>query len=328
MSGSEHPTPAVRLPGLPATADVSGPRLSDEEARRLWQRAAELQADASRVLEERSKDLARRDDGDAGGGYSVEHVRQAAVEAGISSEFVEMALEERTDGTAAKPTRFQRIMLGKERPPLMARRTYDHPAADVFAAMQRVLPALALNLVDTRGGDPLEGGWMHFELRSSGFSQTDRVTFDLYQWADVRELHVRLLPLGEERCEVTIRAPLDYSRKISSRVFAVIAPVSGGLVAAISGGVLTAVVGGLGLAPVAATLLLAGGAAGGFGAGTVGTLAGLRRLSKSGWRKGQSALERILASFETDVRTGGAFRITGPPPRPGIDLSLPGPPIS
>ncbi len=317
--------PAARPPGLPVTAEVTDPRLSDEEARRLWQRAAELQADASRVLEERSKDLARRDDDETGSGYSVDHVRQAAVEAGISQEFVEMALEERTGGVAGEHTRFQKMVLGKERKPLMARRTYEHPAADVFAAMQRVLPALALNLVDTRGGDPLEGGWMHFELRSSGFSQTDRVTFDLYQWADVREIHVRLAPLGEDRCEVTIRAPLDYSRKLSSRVFAAIAPVGGGLVAAISGGVLTAVVGGLGLAPLAATLLLAGGTVGGFGAGTAGTLAGLRRVSKHGWRKGQSALERILASFETDVRTGGAFRIAGPPPRAGIDLAPPGP---
>ena len=303
------------------------PRLSDEEARRLWPRAAELQADAARVLEERSKDLVRRDDDQTVDGYSVDHVRQAAVEAGISPEFVDMALEERTEGGAGEHTRFQKLVLGEERRPLMARRTYDHPAGEVFAAMQRVLPALALNLVDTRGGDPLEGGWMHFELRSTGFNQTDRITFDLYQWADVREVHVRLLPLGEERCEVTIRAPLDYSRKLSSRVFAVIAPVGGGILAAITGGAMTAVVGGLGLGPLAATLVLAGGVAGAFGAGTAGSIAGLRRLSKSGWRKGQSALERILASFETDVRTGGAFRISAAQARPGADPTFPGPPI-
>lgn len=165
---------------------------------------------------------------------------------------------------------------------------------------------------------------MHFELRSAGFNQTDRITFDLYQWADVRELHVRLLPLGDDRCEVTIRAPLDYSRKLSSRVFAGIAPVGGGLATLIAGGVLTAIVGGLGLAPLAETLVFVGGAAGAFGVGTAGALSGLRRLSRSGWRKGQSALERILASLETDIRTGGAFRVSAPPPRSGIDLSLPG----
>jgi hypothetical protein len=303
------------------------PRLSDEEARRLWQRAAELQADASRVLEERSKDLVRRDEGDGGDGYSVEHVRQAAVEAGISSEFVDMALEERVDGGTGQTSRFQRVMLGDARKPLVARRVYEHPAGEVFAAMQRVLPALTLNLVDTRGGDPLEGGWMQFELRSSGFNQTDRITFDLYQWADVRELHVRLVPLGDERCEVTIRAPLDYSRKLSSRVFAGIAPVGGGLLAAISGGVLAAVAGGLGLAPLAGALLMAAGTVGAFGVGVVGSVGGLRRVAKSGWSKGQSAIERILASLETDVRTGGAFRITAPTPRSGGDRSLPGPPV-
>lgn len=295
-------------------------RLSDDEARRLWQRAAELQAEASRELESRSKELAQRDDASGVEGFSVEHVREAAVEAGISAEFVEMALEERAEGRSDEATRFQKLVLGETRQPLTERRTYEYSAGEIFAAMQRVLPSLGLNLVDTRGGDPLEGGWMYFELRSSGFAQTDRITFDLYQWADVRELQVRLVPRGEGRCEVTIRAPLDFSRKLSSRVFAGLAPVGGGIAAGITGAVLAGVVGALGLAPLAETALMLTGAAGAFGVGTWGSLAGFRRLGRAGWRKGQSAIERILASLETDVRTGGAFR----PPRSGVDLSLPG----
>ena len=73
--------------------------LSEEEAARLWQRAAQLQAEAARKAEE----LAQAADGahesapenkdvDAPGGYALTHVRSAALEVGIGSEFMDAAL--------------------------------------------------------------------------------------------------------------------------------------------------------------------------------------------------------------------------------------------
>ena len=72
-------------------------RISEEETRALWQRAAELQAEAARRLEERSRQLTPR--GDPSGtaeveGYPLANVRAAAEEAGISPEFVDHALAE------------------------------------------------------------------------------------------------------------------------------------------------------------------------------------------------------------------------------------------
>ena len=69
--------------------------LTEDEARRLWQKAAQLQAEAARLAEAKASHDAegdvegpRRD----GEGYALVHVRAAAVEAGISEEFVDAAL--------------------------------------------------------------------------------------------------------------------------------------------------------------------------------------------------------------------------------------------
>lgn len=288
-------------------------RLSDDQARRLWQRAAELQAEAARTLEERSKGLAEREAADdAGSGYSLAHVRQAAVEAGISPEFVDLAIDEAGDdldhdeGLAGK-------IVGDGPRVITVSRIYEYPAAKVFQSMQRVLPQLRLNLVDTRG-EPLEGGWMHFELPSVGLQDTNRLMVDLYHWADVRELHLRLAPLGDDRCEVTVRAPLGYSRKLGGWVLGALAPVGGLLAALLTGAITASILGGVALAPLMEVLLPWIAAAGAFGGGTAAGLKGLRTLTRSGWAKGEAALERLLGTLATDVRTGGAFQPVLPPP--------------
>ena len=65
--------------------------LTEEEAARLWSRAAQLQAEAIRRSEasetaEASADLVARE------GYDLEHVRTAAIEAGIGAEHFDAAL--------------------------------------------------------------------------------------------------------------------------------------------------------------------------------------------------------------------------------------------
>ncbi len=58
--------------------------LSEEEAARLWERAAQLQAEAAgRIEAPEVTDAAM-----ASPGYALAHVRSAALEAGIASEFV------------------------------------------------------------------------------------------------------------------------------------------------------------------------------------------------------------------------------------------------
>lgn len=77
-------------------------RISEEQARRLWERAAQIQAEAARREEERAKEDASKGapdrllpgDVDEGEGYSLTHVRQAAIEVGIQPEFLDLALGE------------------------------------------------------------------------------------------------------------------------------------------------------------------------------------------------------------------------------------------
>ncbi len=305
---------------------TEGPRLTEEQARRLWQRAAELQAEAARTLEERSEGLARREAGadvdDDGSGYSLAHVRQAALEAGISPEFVQLAVQETRAGRLgpAAAGAFADRVMGEGPTWLESTRIYDHSAATLFESMQRVFPRLRLDLVDAQVGEPSEGGTMQFELPTVGYAET-AVMKNLYHWADVRELHVRLVPLGEDRCEVSVRAPLGWSRRMGAWVSAALSLLGGGVVGLIAGGIGAAVVDGMTLSALAELLAVWGPAAAGFGAGTWSSLRGFRALSRLGWGKGQSGLDRLLASLATDIQTRGAFQ---PAPAPPSAIQIPG----
>ena len=115
------------------------------EARALWHRAAELQAEAARRLEERSRQLAPRghpSDTAEVEGYRLADVRAAAEEAGISSEFVDHALVEahnRTlvEGAQARPSAMAARFLGQPPLTLEVSRVIHAPAEEVYGAMQR-----------------------------------------------------------------------------------------------------------------------------------------------------------------------------------------------
>lgn len=296
--------------------------LSDDEARRLWQRAADLQAEAARRLEERSRALVRGEHTEAG--YRLADVRQAAVEAGISPEFVDLALAEGPGG--ARPGTLDRWadrFLGEGPRALVVTRRFEHPAPHVYGAMQRIFPRFRLTLVDSRGGAPLEGGVLVFELPAvTGTEPTESILRDLLWWADVREVHVRIQPLDEERCEVTLRAPTAYARKLNLAV-------GGGLVGLM--GLFTS----LGAAALALPLLVAIGLASagaelaamaaavalGFGTGSGTGVVAWRGLYRWGQRRGEAALHRLLQALAVDLKTGGAFQTPPETPR-----ALPHPP--
>jgi eukaryotic-like serine/threonine-protein kinase len=71
-------------------------RIPEDAARAIWLRAAELQAEAERRLEERARQIpaVTGDDDSESEGLRPEDVRAAAEEAGISPEFVQIALAE------------------------------------------------------------------------------------------------------------------------------------------------------------------------------------------------------------------------------------------
>jgi hypothetical protein len=77
-----------------------GNRLSEEEARRVWKRAADLQA---AVADPQSRAPAVPTDSGQQTGYAVRQVCEAAAEVGIGPEFVVLALAEGQD--TASPSR-------------------------------------------------------------------------------------------------------------------------------------------------------------------------------------------------------------------------------
>jgi hypothetical protein len=266
-------------------------------------------------------------------GYRLAHVRQAASEAGIAPEFVELALAEAggASGEQRRTDSWADRFLGRGPRSLVATRRFDHPAHEVYASMQRVLARYRLSLMDSRGGEPLDGGVLVFELPSVGFESTEAILTDLYTWADVRELHVRLQPLDEGRCEVTLSAPVGYARRLSLGVGGAAAGVVGvvGALAAAALAMPLIVAAGLGVVGEAAALATAAAVGLGVGGGT--GVRGMRALYRWGQRRGASALERLLQALGVDLRTGGAFQPPSAAPRlpdgpPHLPPGTPGPP--
>lgn len=313
--------------------------LSEAQAARLWRRAAELQAEAARRLEDRSKQLAPR--GDTGArddddGYELSHVVSAAIEAGISPEFVEFAVAElRNERRLAvrdrdAVDRLADVMLGN--PPRSAEVSRVIPASPdrVFMAMQRVFPSEPYGLVlkDTHGPDPLTGGVLVFDVPAwTGLESSERLAYQARGWADIRQLYVTLTPLETDppSCEVTIRTPLRHSRRVNFWGSAVVSGFTGlgGAAAGLALGLAAA--GTAGLAPILAGALAAASAVTVGGAVGGGTALGYRSLYRFGLRKGVRALEGLLVALDVGIRTGWSFgpQVTGVPPLPPPPVSPP-----
>jgi hypothetical protein len=297
--------------------------LSEERARAIWKRAAQLQAEAAHRLEERSRALVTRGEAkEASHGFRVRDVEAAAVEAGISKEFVHLALSEVAESeTRAKPlpawadgaaTR----LLGTSQRSLEISRDLQAAPAEVFEAMQRLLPAhpYFLALRDTVGQNLLDGAILAFEVPSVWSSPYTDFRTEM-AWADMRELHFVLRPLSQSEIvatQVRITVDLTWSRKLNwwvgagtSGLFAAGGGAAGGAIAA----------GMFGLGALIALPIAAAGAA--AGAGITGL--GYGGLYRWGVKRGVRAIEKLLRALEVHARTRGAFTTATTLPRGGGD---------
>ena len=300
-------------------------RISEEQARALWRRAAELQAEAARRLEARSRQLAPRGDSTDPAeveGYRLEDVRTAAEEAGISPEFVDHALVEARSETLAEGAREQRSVVADRflgHPPLTLEvsRVIRAPAEEVYAGMQRILPKrpFRLSLVDHHGTDPLHGGVLVFKTPAYSYTPTAADQSFAYEMAlaDLKQLlfSLRRLDTDPPSTELTVRASLTHSHKLTlwvggsiSGVFASLSGVGGGFVGAAAGAALG--IGGL----------AAGAAAAGFLAGGAVAMLGWRRLYRWGLGRGEKAIRNLIGSIAVDIETGGGFSSPKPLPNP------------
>ncbi len=183
------------------------PPLSETDANLVWRRAAQLQAEAAARLEARTREVkalqnpaaASSNDGererDASGAYRVEQVQSAAEEAGISRQYVALALAElnaeRGEGKglekrAAEASPVVRAALGKHPRTITVSRTFDHAPREVLAAMGHALqrPPAALRLRETLGGHALHGGVLLFDLPV--VSTDGSGTYSAYMWTWTR----------------------------------------------------------------------------------------------------------------------------------------------
>jgi predicted Ser/Thr protein kinase len=306
-------------------SEQSGARavMSEHEAAAVWRRAAQLQAEAAQRLEERAR---RRDALPPGGGatpasgYRVRDVEAAAVEAGISQQFVALAMAELKQSDAIgvpRPLpdwqeRAATRLLGLERRSLGVSRVIRASRRRVLQALGRLLPAHPFSLAfrEHVGPHPLDGGILVFDF-------PPMMTYP-YAWTYVRygtyakQMRVQLRPTADPAaCEVELS--IDLRQGVRANLFGT-AGLSAGMAAAGGGaglaiGAKALALGGalLGL-PVAAGALVLG----------LGGVAGYVVMYRYSLGKARDELDRVLAAVEGDVRTeelfGAPLAPQAPPP--------------
>ena len=221
--------------------------LSEEEAARLWERAAQLQAESTGETETPDVQDARIHTP----GYALTHVRSAALEAGIDSEYVETALAElRADRSlpqAGTGSSLARKFLKDPPNTITARRIIDASPDEVFSAMEVVFPRepFRLALAD-RHGDPLDGGMVVFDVPELN-NPFERGFVHEMRDAGLKQAFVSLKSVDDDfSCEVTVYSPVT-SHRIGLALGTFIATLTGGagLGVGLLGG---AALGGLGMA--------------------------------------------------------------------------------
>ncbi len=270
--------------------------LSEEEAARLWSRAAELQADVSGTLSagEVDADVAALPTG----GYELAHVRSAAEEAGIAAEFVEAALADlrvkRTLPIGTKSDALARRFLGNPPHVISVRRVVEAAPEQVFATMQTVFREDPFRLTLTeQEGDPLDGGVLVFDLSGMRNPFEQGFAFETTE-AGLRQVFVSLRPVvgTTTSSEVTVHSPVTL-HKLGSGVGMVATTVGGGL----GFGALGALGVAVGLGPVGAVVGVLAGA--GLG------LKGFRTIYAFAMRRARRALERLVGAVA--VRATGVW---------------------
>lgn len=288
--------------------------VTEDEASRLWKRAAELQVEASRRVEERSRSLHSTPGATArlpvGQHLPIADVLSAAREVGIDEEFLETAVSElqqrRAAGELPPPDFIERCasrFFGSPPATLEVSTRIRAPASDVYRILQRLLPGepYRLRLRGTLGDDPLEDGVLVFDAPETAVDPDSYTRWVLMAEDRVRRLFVTLRPAtGEDRgCRVTVRAPVDADPEPAFWWGSLLTGTATGV-----GGGMGALAGtGLGLAgaalalPGAAVAMVAGGL----------TYLGYRARWVRPLLRSQHGLQELLEVLEAAVKTGGAF---------------------
>lgn len=318
---------AAALDAAPPAA-VSGSAneiVNTEQARAIWLRAAQLQAEASTRLQARYREPTASSSEItpvATGGYRLQDVEFAASEAGIAAEYVALAIAERPGLRAVVASELslrqeQQLtrMLGTSDRSIACSRVIRGTPRAVLEAIGRIFPVhpFALKLRETVGGHPLDGGVMVFDIpqfRSGQIASPLGVNIFSYRMTQIElhQLNVVLKPVGSpaDACEVTVYGDLRRGLQKNWRAdkwFAAGAGTAGAGAGAAVG------LAALSLGPVAMVTAVAGGA---LLAGA--SLAWYRWLYRYALRKSAEELERLVASVDESLRAASIFGGMRPDP--------------
>ena len=315
--------------GWPADLPTS---LSEGEAAALWRRAAQLQADALQRLEA-ARDLRTRPF--SGDGYPLVDVVAAAQEAGISRQYVAMALAERPrDGAAPMVTSGvdetqARRFLGTDQRSLAESCIVPAPPARALRALGTVLTRAPYELAlrETVGAHPLDGGVIVFDLPGPvvGAGGGSATRLNLYwmgthQQLEARQVQVTLRALTGDpaRTELTMTCDLRPGVRRNVRASQWVAGVLGGIGSTLTGAV---------LAKGAAAAVSVGVLGPAAGAGVVlagASLAWYRWLYPAVIGKARAEMQRALQSVAASLKAEVVF---GAPSEPAVgSLRSPVPP--
>lgn len=222
------------------SAEQPGPSLSEEEAMAVWQRAAQLQAEAAHRME-RNVSINRDQTSQQAAvsetrGYLARDVEASAVDAGISRQYVAIAMAERQSQQANAPMlvgesedRRVTTLLGVTARSISVSRTITASPRATLEALGRVATAkpYQLELESVVGGHPLDGGILRFKVPTiyqamSGQTVSIMNHGLIYRCTqiDLYELNITLSARGTpERpaCEVVISGDLRKGQRKNVR---------------------------------------------------------------------------------------------------------------
>ncbi|MBB4636784.1 hypothetical protein FHS01_002805 [Longimicrobium terrae] len=302
--------------GAPSSNDGLIP---DERARQALRRAAELQAEAAARLQEtaRGQLMAQAAQPTETDGFRRMDVEAAAVEAGISPEYIRQALVEQDAlGEHAEELtpwveKMGRRMLKTTARSLEVSRVIDADPARVLEAMQRIFPAhpYLLALEDNIGGPPLAGGVLVFQIPRLMATTTNYTPFS-YTAAtiDVLQLHATLRTIpgpGGSRCELSVRTDLRTGTRRNVWTGVALSGTGGALGAGATAAIAVAASAAL---PVIAVAAVAG-----LGILGIASSHGYGAMYRYYLRKMEKELEQLLKVVDASARTGGGFRAPTPP---------------
>ena len=265
--------------------------LSEEEAARVWGRAAQLQAQAAGDVPRPTAET--DDDGPPSRGYAVAHVRAAALEAGIADRFVQAALAdvrvERLHGNERRGHALARRFLNQPPDTITVRSVVEATPQEVLSAMQAVFPSepFRLRLTDQQG-EPLDGGMLAFALPGMRTPFERGFAFETTE-AGLKQVFVSLRPVDDPigGCAITAQSPVtSHNRGLGL----------GMLVTTVTGGVGLGTLGALGIAIGIGPVGVIGGVLLGAGLGAGLGVKGIRALYHFSMRRGTKALEGLLGA--------------------------------